>query len=326
MLVGVGALTVGLRDPVVAARAAAPSAIAPLDSESLTALGNPGWFPGPALEGGTTRDMAPSVVRVEGAESGSGVVVRDDGIVLTSAELVGNQPDVEVTFEDGTTATGTNLGTDAVTNVAVIDLPGDGFAPARLVTPDALAAGDTVVCTGIDTDGDFSTVYGQVASPRTQFTPATGDPIDALVEIVPQEGIATELQGRAVVDGQGAVLALTTRFGDGAYYATPIDVAAKVADDMLETGAAQHSWVGIFGDDAPGGGVAIDRIDADGPAAELLQVDDVIVEMDGEQVGDMSTLVGMLQLHHPGDEVDLTYERDGQPVEATVRLAPLPVG
>jgi len=270
--------------------------------------------------------MAPSVVRVEGAESGSGVVVRHDGIVLTSADLVGNLLDIEVTFEDGTSATGTNLGTDPITNVAVIDLPGDGFAPARLVAPDALAAGDTVVCTGIDIDGDFSTVYGQVVARRTQFTPSSGEPIDGLVELAPQEGTTTRLQGRAVVDGNGAVLALTTRLGEGAYYATPIDVAAKVADDMLETGAARHSWVGIFGDDAPGGGVAIDRVDVDGPAADLLQVDDVITGMDGETVRDMSTLVGMLQLHHPGDEVELTFERDGQPVEATVGLAPLPAG
>ena len=325
MLVGVGLLAVGMRDRVPPGRAASPADISALPSGPLTSFDTPGLFTGPALGHRNAGDVAPSVVRIEGAGTGSGVIVRSDGIVLTSSQLVGSLPDVNVMFEDGTTQTATIRGTDPVTGLAVVDLPGDGFAAAHLVAPDELAVGATVLCAGVDDQG-FTTAAGTLAKALTHTTAPDGTPVDGVLQITPQTTTYPKLQGSAVVDGSGSVLALTTWTDSLSYYATPIDVAGKVADDLLDTGAARHGWIGIVGNDALGGGVSLTEVDPDGPAAESLQVDDVITELDGEKVPDMSTLVNLLQLGSPGDEVDVTYVRDGAAAETTLELAPLPAG
>jgi S1-C subfamily serine protease len=263
-------------------------------------------------------------VRIEGADTGSGVIVRGDGIVLTSAELVGSLPDVIVTLEDGTSQTATIRGTDPVTGLAVVDLPGEGFTAAALVAPDDLAAGDTVLCAGVNDDG-FTTAAGTLTKPLTHTSTPEGDPVDGVLQITPQTTTYPNLQGSAVVDGSGSVLALTTVTDGLSYYATPLNVAGKVADDLLATGSARHGWVGILGTDDPGGlGVQLTEVAPDGPAAGSLQVGDVITELGGKQVADMSTLVSRLQLHSPGDRVELTYQRDGVTAETTLKLAPLP--
>jgi len=323
MLVGLGALTVGMRDRLAPGRAAAPAAISPIDSGPLASFDSSGLLtdPGP----GSPRDVAPSVVRVEGVEDGAGVVVEANGIVLTSGDVVGNLPDVAVTFVDGTTRTGTNIGTDPVTNLAVIDLPGDGFDAARLVAPADLARDDTVICAGVDHDG-FRTVSGTVAAARARYQPDDGGrALDGLIQIAPEGVTSPQRLGSAVVDARGAVLAVTTSHDSLWYYATPIDVARKVANQMIETGTVEHAWIGVLStdaDDVPG--VELAGAVDDGPAADVLQAGDVVTELDGEPVLDMSTLVGIVQMLDPGDQVEVTYERRGSSEQATLELAPLP--
>ena len=323
MLVGIGLLAFGMRDRVTPRRAAAPLDIAGLASGPLTSFDSSGLFSGPPLGNREARDVAPSVVRIEGAGTGSGVIVRGDGIVLTSAQLVGSLPDVNVTLEDGTSQTATIRGTDPVTGLAVVDLPGEGFTPAGLVSPDGLAPGGTVLCAGVNDDG-FTTAPGTLTKPLTHTTTPEGDPVDGVLQITPQTTTYPTMLGSAVVDGSGSMLALTTWTDSLSYYATPMKVAAKVADDLLATGSARHAWVGILGTDAPGGGgVQLTEVDPDGPAAGSLQVADVITELDGKRVADMSTLVSRLQLKSPGDRVDVTYQRDGLTAETELVLTSL---
>ncbi|HEY8545646.1 MAG TPA: S1C family serine protease [Acidimicrobiales bacterium] len=321
MLIGVGALVVGMQHRTTSGRAATPAGISPLDSGPITSFDTPGLFGDP--EAGTPEDVEPSVVRVQGAQDGTGVVVDERGIVLTSAEVAGNLPNVTVTFADRTTATGTRLGTDPVTNLAVIDLPGNGYEAARLLGPSDLDDGDAVVCAGVDDDG-FRTVAGTVAATRAPLR-VEGGTLDGMVRITPDSGPSPQRLGCAVVDASGAVLAVTTALDDTAYYATPVEAASKVASDVLATGRAHHVWLGLLSsdtDDEPG--VLLADLDPDGPAAEVLQAGDVITSVDGTPVPNMSTVVGILQTRSPGDELAIEFERDGEAREVTITLAPLP--
>lgn len=316
---------VGLRDRVVNGRATTHAAIAPLDPDLPAEVDRPGLLAGPLGGQPGAAAVAPHVVRIEGERSGSGVVVRDDGIVLTSADVVGILPDVEVTFADGTTATGTSLGGDPVTNVAVVDLPGDGFDKARLVTPRALATGDAVVTSWVSDAGNLILAPGTLADATAHGQPPGDDPLDGLLQIARGSSGAGFVPGGPVVDGKGAVLGLTIWFDDSWVYATPVDVAAKIADDLLATGMAQHAWIGIDGRDAAdAGGVLVTGIYPGSPVADSLRHDDVITGLDGRPVTNMSTLVGLLQLYHPGDEADVTYERadDSDTVEVTLDAVP----
>jgi S1-C subfamily serine protease len=325
MLVGAGAFMVGLRDRVVNGRAPAQAAIAPLGSEPPTEIDRPGMFAGPIAGQSSAAAVAPSIVRIDGVASGSGIIVRSDGIVLTTASVVGNLPDVQVTFDDGNTATGTNLGGDPVTNVAVVDLAEDGFAAAQLVAPKGLTPGDAVVCTWVTDTGSLLAAQGTLANAKAHARPPDRDPLDGVLQITADPNAPTFLPGGAVIDGKGAVLALITWADDDWIYATPIDVAAKIADDLLATGSAQHGWIGIEGEDAAGGrGVVVADVYDGSPVADSLRDDDVITEVDGQSVTDMSTLVGLLQLYRPGDQVDVTYSRGGETDDVEVTLEPVP--
>ena len=322
VLVGVGALVVGMQQRAAPGRATASAAISPIDSGPIASFDTPGMFADP--EAGSPEDIAPSVVRVEGHQNGAGVVVDDTGIVLTSADVVGNLPDVTVSFDDGTSLTATNLGTDPVTNLAVVNLPGDGYPAARLLGPTELARDDAVVCVVVDDDG-FRTVAGTVTAPRVPLRREDDTILDGLIQIEPASVTSPERLGCAVVDGSGAVLAIATSHDSLWYYATPIDVARKVANDVLLTGAARHAWIGILSadtDDRPG--VVLAGVDQDGPAAGELRRGDVITEIDGTPVPNVSTLVAVLQTCSPGQDVDVAFERDGEPDEVTVELARLP--
>ena len=318
MLIGVGALAVGMRHRAAPGRAASPAAISPLDSGPLASFDSPGFAD---AEADSPRDVAPSVVRIVGQQEGAGVVVDSDGIVLTSADVVGNLPDVKVTFDDGPTLTGTNLGTDPVTNLAVVDLPGDGFEAARMLGSTELSVDDTVLCAGVDDDG-FRTIAGTVAATRTTHSRGDGPTLDGVIKITPVSVTSPQRLGCAVIDASGAVLAVTTSNDSLWYYATPIEVAHKVGNDVLETGAARHAWIGIRSSDADGEpGVELAEVDDDGPAAGALRSFDVITELDGTPASEMSALVSLLQAHEPGDDVEIAYERDGEPDVVTVVLA-----
>src|SRR5690606_6731810 len=95
-------------------------------------------------------DVAPAVVAVVsgGRPVGSGLVVRDDGVVVTSASLVGGRAEVTVQLEDGSAVAGEVVGTDPVTGLAVVDLSGAGHPAGLLGTTADLAPGTGVLVFG----------------------------------------------------------------------------------------------------------------------------------------------------------------------------------
>jgi putative serine protease PepD len=112
-------------------------------------------------------------------------------------------------------------------------------------------------------------------------------------------------------------------------YATPIDYATEVADDIIETGTAHHAWFGVLGDDLDPAtaallgrsGATLTRVVPDGPAAAAgLLEGDVVLAVEGVQTTSMSSLVVALRSHQPGDAVAVTFVRDGQQRAAMVTL------
>ncbi|OWY63205.1 hypothetical protein B7486_54345, partial [cyanobacterium TDX16] len=109
----------------------------------------------------------------------------------------------------------------------------------------------------------------------------------------------------------------------GTGWAVPLDLAQRVAADLLAHGHARHVWLGIEGGDAPAdGGVVVESVSDESPAAEAgLEVQDRIVSVDDEPVASMADLVTQLRSHAPGDEVDVDYVRDQLPATVEVTLA-----
>lgn len=295
--------------------ALAPEGSPPLagigDSETATALADA---------------ISPATVQIDGPDQiGSGMVRRDDGIVLTSATVVdhdrddGREETVPVTLADGTEVMGEILGTDVVTDVAVLRLPAGHYPTAAVsevgksrrgadvVVVSGRAGGGTDLTSGVVTSSvwrlqrvDLPTLYGLLqigtSSASDPDLPGPSEPVPA---------------GGPVIDDRGAVVGMTTSSAVGWAYAIPIDVVTKVADDILSTGRAQHGWLGFHGRDAQvaAAGVVVANVTRDGPVGAHLDDDDVIVALDGIPIPNMAALKAALLLYSPGDEVTVTYHR-----------------
>lgn len=355
VLAGAGVVTFGLGERVINRPVVERVALDQLASSPNAT--DPG-----AIEGVRQR-VAPAVVAVEtpakavaSAEgdggdtgAGSGVVVRNDGIVLTSAALVAVGAPVAVRLSDGSSVDAEVLGVDKPTGLGVLDLAGEGFSTGVLAAESDLVFGETSFTVGAGAAGGASTAAGVIGATRRYLT-SSDVTLDGVVEVT---GDAPKLAlGGPLVDRRGAVIGVVTAVHDvgTTTYVAPVEVARKVSGDMLAHGHVRHAWLGIDGRDADpeadpdagavgtlatasttattstastdptapttttamaaDRGVVVASVVPDGPAARGgLEEGDVIVELGGRPIIHMPDLVLALRTRSPGDRVDATVAR-----------------
>lgn len=277
--------------------------------------------------------LAPSVVRVDsGTTRGSGVVLREDGVMLTSADVVGDRSSVAVALSDGRLVTGEIVGVDHLTGLAVVDLPGDGYDIATPASTLSSTPGAVGFAIGVDETGRVVAAAGDLASTAVSVERTDLPRLDGVLTLGNETNPVS--RGGPVVDEDGAVVGLTTWTDEDHSYVVPLAVAEKVLDDLVDTGAAHHTWLGIEGYDEVEGavpaGIVVAGVLPEGPSAGVLQIGDVIVALDGHPALSMSALVVQLRSHDPGDEVVVAYRRQDSAGTATetqtdaVVLAPRP--
>ena len=273
------------------------------------------------------------------AREGSAIVYRSDGVLVTTSRLVVGADAVVVTLHDGTTRPATLVGSDDVTDVAVLRIDVTGLAAGALVpvrfADDGRepAVGETLalVCSQRDgTVGAFTTRITAVDS-RTQ---SGGGDLQGvyLTDLAAPAGIG----GGAMFDADGMVLGIATEPATTgrAAAAMPAKVVQPAADELLRTGKVVHGWLGVEGtnwssstngDLAETGGAAIVRVFDGSPAATAgFRAGDVITSLAGRPVGSMTTLVVALREHAPGDAVVVSVLRAGEPMLVTVTLGVRP--
>lgn len=272
-LAGAGVLTFGVNERVVDRPVVSQVALSP--AGSLPGSG------AAALAGGLRERVAPALVSLttdgRDATPGSGVVVRDDGIVLTGAGVLGDSDPgtrVDARLGGASPVAASVVGTDPATGIGVVDLAGDGYQTAILAPSGGLDAGDVRFATGAagasgaagatraagaDGPGGGATLVGvTIGTARRDATTPTGvldGAITAAVATDPDD-VPVDLLGGPLLDGRGAVVGVTASHERSTILATPVDVARRVVDDLLTTGRADHCWLGIQGRDAvplPGG-------------------------------------------------------------------------
>ena len=275
---------------------------------------------GSALPGGIDGVAAALVtIRADGAR-GAGVVLRDDGHVLTTADLVGESDRVVVQPSTGPEFEGQVVGVDADTDVAVLSVMGLDRAGAVLGATHELAVGDPARAVTLEGRQAAQVVTGVVANLAVTVTREDETPLHGLIgtDIV----LADPVEGAPLVDAGGAVIGVTTTVGDtDVVRAVPIDLARIVADDIIATGAAEHPWLGIQGRDLDAaiaaawgvrGGAELAAVVDDSPAAAAgLHAADVVTQIGDTEVTSMGDLVTALRHLDPGDEVRIGYLRAG---------------
>ena len=278
-----------------------------------------------------TAEVRPAIahVRAVGASDdggdtvGSGVLYREDGLVLTAHHVVDGASSVVVVLDDGRRITARVVGSDADTDIAVLDLEGGSFPIAEL----ASAVGDDAV-------GEPAITIGAPGDPsrgplvRSTTVRAVGQEAGLgghrLMDMIRTDGpMADGCAGGAVVDRRGRVIGITSATVEMSGYATPITVAAAVAEELVATGRVVRGWLGIDG--ASQDGAVVHKVKAGSPAATAgLAPGDVITAIDGAEVASMSALVARLRALKPGDGVRLSVRRASATVELPATLGDKP--
>jgi serine protease Do len=288
--------------------------------------------------------VRPAIVQIlvenaAGRGSGSGVLFRDDGHILTNAHVTQGSKHLTVVLADGRRVDGEVIGRDADTDIAVVKIDGGPYPTAILGTATLLRTGDACIAIGspLGLAGGPSVSVG-VVSALGRSVEAEGEHLYDMIQT--DAAISPGSSGGALLDRLGAVIGVTTAIAvsdagaEGVGFATPIDIARSVAGELITTGKATHVWLGVEGADLDQatadelqlvGGAAIKRVVDDSPASVAgFEAGDVVVAVDGSAVKTMAGLVVALRTHKIGDRVTVTYLRDGRQRDVTVTLRERP--
>jgi putative serine protease PepD len=293
--------------------------------------------------------IGPSVVTINISNSqeqstGSGVVIRKDGYILTNNHVVSGATgngDISVVLTHGDRTPATIVGTDASDDLAVIKIKASSdLIAAEFASSSKLVVGQTVVAVGAPlglSDTVTAGIVSNLARPVTTggengSTQAFFNAVqtDAAINPGNSGGPLVNLNGAVV--GINSAIATDAALGGsspgniGIGFAIPSDEAARIAGELITNGKATHASLGVSVTDQPGTGTQtvgalVTDVTAGGPADKAgIKKGDVITELDGQKIDSSSALVAAVRSHAPGSEVSLTYLRDGKSTTVNVTL------
>ena len=299
------------------------------------------------------QSVLPSVVMINvagpnGQGSGSGIILSQDGKILTNNHVValaGQSGELSVAFNDGTHATAKVLGTDPLTDTAVIQAQGENnLTPATLGHSSSLQVGQGVVAIGspfgLDatvTSGIVSALnrpvnVGQVSQGNAAVYPAIQT--DAAINPGNSGGPLVNLSGE-VVGIDAAIQTATdqsTQQGEpgsiGLGFAIPIDEVLPIVQQMIKGETPTHARLGIGVENAASGagvqttdGAKVSQVNNGSAAANAgLKSGDVITKVDDHLITSSDGLVAIVRSYRPGDKVSVTYDRGGSTHTVQVTL------
>jgi putative serine protease PepD len=305
-----------------------------------------------------SREVLPSVVTIAVVASdgtggsGTGSVFRAGGYILTNEHVVtaavAGGAEVTVHYSDGTESGATVAGADFATDLAV--LKADDGAEDRPVLPfddsDGVLVGQPVVALGAPL-GLSNTVTAGIVSALGRYVALAADSgrtAHLLDAIQTDASINPGNSGGPLVDCAGAQVGVNSAIrtapdaegvqGGGSVglgFAIPMSIAVPIADQLIETGQANHPVFGLtartIADDSTqdAAGIEVTGVVPDGPAEQAgLLAGDVITELDGDPARSTEQLVLVTLRREAGESIELTYERDGATRTTDVVLGPAP--
>jgi len=277
--------------------------------------------------GGSQRD-AP----VFGA--GSGFIVSPDGVILTNAHVVQGADEVTVKLADRREFRAKVLGSDPRTDVAVLKIDAKGLPTVPLGNARSLQTGEWVLAIGSPFGLESTVTAGVVsATGRSLGNDSQVQFIQTDVAVNPGNSGGPLLNTRGEVVGINSQIYSQTGGYQGLSFAIPIDVAARIKDQIVATGKVQHAKLGVSIQDVGQGfadsfnlaspeGALVANVER-GSAAEKagLKAGDVVRKANGQTIVASSDLPGMLAVAKPGDKVALDVWREGKIVRLNATLA-----
>ncbi|WP_133796638.1 Do family serine endopeptidase [Prosthecobacter fusiformis] len=278
---------------------------------------------------------------------GSGFIVSTDGYIMTNNHVVGEADKIEAVVEiNGVTRTyvAKVIGTDPLTDVALIKIDATGLPQATLGDSDKLRVGDIVLAAGAPMELNRSVTQGIVSAlgrsgmniVRRGRTAGYEDFIQTDASINPGNS------GGPLVDALGRVVGINTAIlsrsgmNAGIGFAIPVNMAMRIVEDLIDNGSVRRGFLGIELEDLDRekaemfglqdqGGALVRRVTDNSPAKEAgVEVGDVVTALDGLRVDGSAKLRLIVSARKPGTEVTMTVLRDGQSMPIKAKLGELP--
>ena len=269
---------------------------------------------------------------------GSGLVYREDGVILTNCHVVENAEKVQIVFRGGKEYDGEVLGVDRESDIAVVKIDATGLTAAKMGDSDKTKVGEFAIAVGSPYELDYSVTVGHVS--------AKGRRVFSDQMMFDQDFIQTDASinpgnsGGPLVNIYGEVIGINTLIrgmNTGIGFAVPVNLAKRVADMLIEDGKVTRAWLGVsittlredadYRDLAVGveDGVVVRQFVPGGPAENSeLELADVITEVDGNSVKSADELKRELRLKKAGDSVTLGLMRNGKAREIEVETGAFP--
>ena len=285
------------------------------------------------------RILSPSIANLRFRRGGgSGVVITADGFVLTSAHVITRTRSGIASFVDGRELQVEVVGSDPLSDLAVLRAGSNGLAAAELGDADSLKVGQLVVAIG-NPHGFAGSVTAGVGSALGRSLPTRSGSASRIVENVIQTDAALNPgnSGGALADGRGTVVGINTAVaGIGLGLAVPIDDATrKIISSLMRDGRVRRAYIGVTGGSRPlppraaakigrEQGVEVLEVVSGSPAASAgFRPGDIILEADGSPIGDVADLQRLMVGEALGGQMEVVLWRDGDVRTIAVKPAEL---
>jgi serine protease DegQ len=270
-------------------------------------------------------------------DMGSGVLVSEDGYILTNNHVITDVRDIQVGLWDGRFAKAEVVGSDPETDLAVLKINIDGLPSAPLAPDAKLRVGDVVLAIGNALGLSHTVTMGIIS--------ATGR--NDLRSVLYEDFIQTDAainagnSGGALVNARGQVIGINTRNlgravgGQNIGFAIPIGLASQVMGQIIEYGSVRRAWLGAHLSDLPLSlradgstsriGIQVGEVSPSSPAWFAgIREGDVLLSLNGQAIDDARAFLLQIAQQSPGTQVEFEVRRDGQQFETYATLIQQP--
>lgn len=273
---------------------------------------------------------------------GSGVIISKDGYIVTNNHVIDNADIISVKLNDGREFKGRIIGADASTDLALVKIEGEDLPTIPVGDSDQLKIGEWVLAVG-NPFNMTSTVTAGIVSAKARSLGVYNQGVESFIQT--DAAINQGNSGGALVNARGELVGINSVLYSptGAYsgygFAIPTSIMTKVIADLKQYGVVQRAWLGIEGtavndeqqmlpeeikakvkEAGVTEGILVATIIENGSADGILEVDDVILAIDGKKIKTFGELQETLAKHRPGDKVKLKVLRNKKEINVDMVL------
>lgn len=276
--------------------------------------------------------------------TGSGFILSEDGKIVTNAHVIAGSQEVSVTLKDGRTFTGKVLGTDPITDVAVIDIEADNLPTVKAANSDNINVGEWAIAIGNPLGLDNTVTTGIVsATGRSSSQIGVGDKRVNFIQT--DAAINPGNSGGPLLNARGEVIGVNTaifRNAQGIGFSIPINKAQEIAAELIAKGSVDHPYLGIqmveinpeikqriqassgLNINADSGILIVQVVPNSPAAASGLKSGDIIQSINQKPLKNPSEVQQAVEEVEVGSVIPVQVERDGKALSLNVQVGVLP--